>query len=169
MKKRNILLAALAVVLLLSVSIGSALGYFTDHDEGSGEGAIVLRPWTEITETFDSWTKRVVITDYIPDGVDEGAPCFVRVRAYMAGSDVGQVLTISGENWTQNGDWYYYNPILEPEESTTQLNVKINQIPTDPKDGDSFNVVVVYEATPVLYNADGSAYADWNQALNVLN
>ena len=58
---------------------------------------------------------------------------------------------------------------------TTQLFVEIKGIPaysTDEKadntafnqlkDGESFSVVVVYESTPVRYNAAGTAYADWN-------
>ena len=53
------------------------------------------------------------------------------------------------------------------------LNVHINWPPikseTEP-DGavfrDNFNVIVVYESTPVLYNADGSAYADWSFTLD---
>ena len=36
MKKNNILLTALAVVLILSLSIGSALAYFTDWTEADG-------------------------------------------------------------------------------------------------------------------------------------
>ena len=43
--------------------------------------------------------------------------------------------------------------------------------PEDAKEGDDFNVVVVYESTPVLYDEKGDPYpydkADWNQILDV--
>ena len=32
--------------------------------------------------------------------------------------------------------------------------------------GDSFHVAVIYESTPVRYNADGTPYADWDEVLN---
>ena len=34
-----------------------------------------------------------------------------------------------------------------------------------PEDGDSFNVIVVYEAVPARYHEDGTAYADWTQQI----
>ena len=34
------------------------------------------------------------------------------------------------------------------------------------KDGLTFNVVVIYESTPVLYREDGTPYADWNAVLD---
>ena len=173
MRKKTILLTVLAAVLLLSVSIGPALGYFTDHDEESGEASVAVKPWTMIRESFDSWTKHVVITNYVPEGVDEGAPCFVRARAYMAGNEDGQALSISGDGWTGSGsnDWYYYGTILQPKPTepyeTSPLDVKIIKIPQNPKNGDSFNVIVVYEAAPVIYK-NGSAAADWSQAIEII-
>ena len=180
MKKKTILLAALAVVLLLSVSVGSALGFFTDHDEASGERPIVVKPWTYIRESFKGWIKEVVITNYTPSDVDEGAPCYVRARAYMVGNEDGKALEISGNGWTgsSSNDWYYYGEILKPGPkgvapeditdpacSTTGLKVEIKKIPVEEKVGESFNVIVVYEAAPVLYNAAGTPYADWSQAI----
>lgn len=43
--------------------------------------------------------------------------------------------------------------------------MKIDNIP-EGKDGAQFNVVVTYECTPVLYNADGTPYADWTTILD---
>ena len=41
--------------------------------------------------------------------------------------------------------------------------VKIENVPVeDVKDGSEFNVVVIYETTPVLYDESGKPYADWN-------
>lgn len=49
--------------------------------------------------------------------------------------------------------------------------MKISGVPTTDKvkDGDDLNVVVIYEATPVLYDKDGTPYADWKQAVIVDN
>ena len=34
-------------------------------------------------------------------------------------------------------------------------------------EGDSVNIVIVYEYTPVLYDEAGNAYADWDLVLKV--
>lgn len=160
MKRRNILLAALAMTLVLSMSIGPAFAYFTTSTSANGSFAIDVKSTTDITEQFDSWTKHVAVTN------DEGSePVYVRARAF---ADSDHALTYSGTGWTAGTDgWYYYSAILEGGQSTGELLVAIGGIPENPEDGDNFNVVVVYEATPVRYNADGSAQAaDWTVRVN---
>lgn len=72
--------------------------------------------------------------------------------------------------------WWYYDRIMAPiiDEKTGEpgpdvadiLHVGINKVPGTDKDGDSFNVIIVYESAPVQYNADGTALGpkeiDWN-------
>jgi hypothetical protein len=76
-------------------------------------------------------------------------------------------LDYSGDNWSDGGDGYwYYNGYIGNGESTTVLNVEIKNIPAEVKAGDNFNVVVIYETTPVQYDSDGKIIsaieADWN-------
>ena len=51
---------------------------------------------------------------------------------------------------------------MYPKEETAVLKIQILHVPEeDVKQGTNFNVVVVYESTPVLYDEDGNPYADW--------
>ena len=61
--------------------------------------------------------------------------------------------------------------ILNGGESTQDpLIIEINDVPVDEADGaeagDNFNVVVVYESTPVQYDANGDPFADWSIQLD---
>jgi len=50
---------------------------------------------------------------------------------------------------------------------TSVLSVKIENVPeADLENGTMFNVVVIYESTPVMYREDGTPYADWNVVLD---
>ena len=84
--------------------------------------------------------------------------CFVRVKVF-AGSQI--TLTMSGSSWNQGEDGYwYYSDIVPVSGNTEELLAKI-AVPEEYKE--SFNVVVVQECTPVLYEEDGTPYADWNR------
>ena len=56
--------------------------------------------------------------------------------------------------------------------NTEVLNIVINNIPTKEDGlevGDQFNVIVIYESTPVLYDEGGNPLpADWNATLDVV-
>lgn len=159
MKKKSIFLAALAVILVLGASVPFAWGYFSTYTEA--RGGIRLTPWkqeTQIKEEVSNWTKHVVITNSA-----EGSPVYIRARAF-AGSEY-QISYEAGDSWTlQNDGFYYYNSILGPGEETPELLVKINK-PDESEEEQEFNVVVVYESTPVRYDAQGNPYAGWDQKL----
>lgn len=46
-------------------------------------------------------------------------------------------------------------------ESTELFDIQIGDLPED-FDKESFNVVVIQECTPVVYDEDGNPSADWN-------
>ena len=145
-----------AVVLVLTVSLPIALAYFTTYTEA--KGGLELRPWTiEIKEKVENWTKHVVISNS-----EDGAPSYVRVKAF-AGNEVN-LTYLPDEKWELGDDgYYYYQDILQPGEDTSELLVKFEK-PEDPVDGQEFNVIVVYETTPVQYDAAGQPFADWSKA-----
>ena len=93
---------------------------------------------------------------------DFGIDCYVRVKVF-AGSTVG--LSCKGDGWSQGADGYwYYKDIVTPGASASTLVVSI--IGPQDEDAETFNVVVVQECTPVLYDEDGKAYADWTLSLD---
>lgn len=159
MKCKDVLLAAAACMLILSVGAGSAWAYFTTYTEAQGGYAVQLGSQSTVTETLDSWTKHVVITS----DADSGR-VFIRAKAF-AGSQYELGYSSAGGKWELGEDgFYYYSDIVEAGGSTETLDIKINNVPAQVKDGDNFNVVVVYESTPVVYR-DGEAAADWTAGL----
>jgi hypothetical protein len=56
--------------------------------------------------------------------------------------------------------------VLTQGQTTEELLVRIGDVPTELAESASLNVVVVYESTPVLYDAQGQPYADWSVTLD---
>ena len=180
MKKRRLFLTALALVLVLSAGIGGAYAYFTTYTQAEGGLPIALGNERTFEEHFEDWTKTLVVSNQ-PDSVDA---IYVRARVfwpetlYLGPERTPVPLTcdISGEGWSGLiGDYYYYNQVVAPSESTTALTVKISGLQKDSpyfeelEKGDAFNVIVVYESIPVVYDAAGEPVAptaaDWTRNL----
>ena len=163
MKKNAVSLAAfaLAAALLICSAVGSAWAYFTTYAEAKGSHTISLGSKTTVEEKFSAWTKRVTVTN------EEGsAPVWVRAKAFF-GSEYSASYSDENGKWTPGSDgYYYYGDIVNGGESADELLIKIGNIPEDAKDSESFNVIVIYETTPVQYDESGNAYADWTLKLN---
>ncbi len=160
MKRKDILLVILAFALVLSMGIGSAYAYFTSSASASGGLDVSVKPSTDITEPkFDDQTKHVVISNAI--GAE---PVYVRARFFSS-----LPVEISGTKWSAEPDedgWYVYSEIIPGGEQSEELLGKIT-FPADAEDGDNYNIVVVYEATPVQYDADGNPLEpDWTLVLD---
>lgn len=168
MRKRKEYLTILTLAAFLMVAgagIKETWAYFTTFSEAAGGYTIHLGDRTEFTEEFSNQTKHVVITS---DADSE--PVYVRAKAF---SGSNYPLTYSGEGWTLGADdYYYYSHILTGGASTEGLDIRIDGISVDGEEAEKnyFNVVVIYESTPVRYHEDGSAYTiqetDWNELLD---
>ena len=164
--KRSSFLALLAFVLILSLSIGSAMAYFSDTDNTDGKQTITFGAETTITEKVDGLKKTITISN----SENSKVAVFVRVRAFSTHTINGE-----GSGWTKRGDYWYYNTPLEPgpdptTRETSDLIVSIERKPVPVDEDDSFNVIVVYEAVPAMYKEDGtpqpSTYdAAWQQKI----
>ena len=162
MKKKTIVLAALAAVLTLEAAAGSAWAYFTTYTEARGGYPIELEDTTTIREEFSAWTKHVVVASE-----KDSRPVYVRVKA-LNGSEYTLTYTDTCGKWTPGSDgYYYYSDIVNGGEATGGLDIKIGNVPESVEDGSSFNIVVVYETTPVRYDENGKPYADWNATLDI--
>lgn len=167
MKKRNLRVAAaaasvLTASLVLTSGLRNAWAYFTTNTNAEGGHAVILAgEVTTIDEefSFNDWTKRLVVTN-----TDEtGRSVYVRARAFSG--DL-YPLAYGGTGWEAGDDgYYYYGEILDAGGSTQELLVEIQGVPEEVTDPESFNVVVVYETTPVQYDAEGNPYADWQLIL----
>lgn len=158
MKKRRILLALLALALAVSVSIPAAMAYFTTNARAYGSVQIPLGGTTTIEETMGEWSKTLTIS-----ADPDSQPMWVRARAYAPD---GVALNYTpGEGWTKDGDWYYYTTPLASVtpapagtvSKTTTLVVAIDPIKVDEVGlvPDGFEVPVIYESAPVLYDENG--------------
>ena len=175
MRKRNLILITLVFALIICATIQPAIAYFTTYVRAKGGHEVTLGDTTTIKEEFSGWTKKVTIHND-----EKSEPVYIRAKVLYEGK---YDIEVSGSGWTalQQDGYYYYGTsqtaltALNANGDTTQLFVEIKGIPaysTDEKadntafnqlkDGESFSVVVVYESTPVRYNAAGTAYADWN-------
>jgi len=164
MNKKSLFLALLAVILVFSASIGNALAYFTAYTTAEGRKTLTLLPRTTIEEpTANEKKKEIVIAN------TGNAPCFVRVKAF-AGSDIVMNVT-AGNGWTDGdgSDYWYFTPVLMPGASTNKLEIALSNIPEAAENGDSFNIVVVYESVPAIYDSSNDSYvADWTRDVHVV-
>lgn len=156
--KKPLVLAAAAIALTGSLSAGSAMAYFTTYATASGGVRMKMGFTTTVPdEKVDEKGKHVTISnvgDY---------DCFVRVRAF---APVALNYQAPDGGWRDGGDGYwYYEEILPAGETTKQeLNVSY-QFPEGDEKASEFNVVVIQECTPILYDEEGNAYADWNHTV----
>ena len=157
LNKKTLGLAGAALFLTAGLSVGSAMAYFTTYTQVSGGVSLILGTTSTIPEeTVEDWTKHVTIEN--TGDID----CFVRVRAF-AGSQYQDGLVYSGENWSLAADgYYYYSEILSPGERSGELRIAIDNMESN----QSFNVIVVQESAPVIYDGDGNPTGDWDHILD---
>lgn len=153
-------MAAAALVLTAAADLKDASAYFTTYVSAGGSKTIHLGSETEIHEDVSNMTKHVSVQNTSPAN-----DCFVRVKVF-AGSWLNITYTDkseSGSLWKHSDEdgYWYYQEILAPGASTEVLDVKIGDLPTD-FDRDSFNVIVVQECTPVVYDENGTPSANWD-------
>ena len=166
MKRKHLILALLAIVLVLGAAIGPAMAYFSTYTTASGRVPIELGDETEIEERWLDWTKQIAITN------QKGQPVFVRARAYSGMTY--PATTDATEDWYRDGDWWYYRYPVAAGDTATGLSVHVNKVPAgmgegyEPAIGENFNVVIIYESTPVQYREDGTPFADWEMVLDIV-
>ena len=84
------------------------------------------------------------------------------MRAF-AGAQYQDSLVYSGEDWSQAADgYYYYSQILSPGETSGELLIAIDNMDRE----QSFNVIVVQESAPVIYDENGNPTGDWDHILD---
>lgn len=155
--KKPIVLAAAAFVLTGTLAVGSAMAYFTTFV--TAEGSVPLNMGfteTEVEDEVDSAGKHISIKntgDY---------DCFVRVKVFST-IELGYHV---GDGWEQEGGYWYYRDILPAGGSTSELLATFDYPKnTDEDKTEEFNIIVVHECTPVIYNEMGNPSGDWNNTI----
>ena len=154
MKKINLILAVLAVVLILCASIGAASAYFTTYADARGGYVIHMKYESEIEEKVEGNVKQVTISNIAAPGTEPGTyPVFVRARVF-AGNDVNAAG--AGTNWTLSGDYYFYNVPLFTGDHTETLAITVTPAENSTvRPGDPIDVLVTYESVPAVFTATG--------------
>ena len=136
--------ALLAVLLCLSVSIGTAVAYFSDYEEAAGAAVVNLGGQTELIEGEDEANKHIVVNNVGETNM------IVRVAIY--GADEYMNVSYSTDDWQKIGDFYYYKKVLLPKETTSPIKADL-KIEWQGEEPDyNFDVTVVHEAAQAVYN-----------------
>ncbi|MDD3278193.1 MAG: hypothetical protein PHG16_04830 [Lachnospiraceae bacterium] len=159
LSKKKAGLAALALVLVAALSIGTALAYFTTYS--SAEGTVTMdMGFTETVphEKVDKDGKHVTIEnvgDY---------DCYVRVKAFAS---IELKYQAPGNDWNEGEDGYwYYDKILPAKKTSSELTISYTYpVVSDEDKNQEFNIVVVQECAPVIYDGDNQPTADWTNPI----
>lgn len=142
-KKAKCLIAGvLFVVLALPAAV---FAYFTDYESAYGGAILKLEGETELQEEA-STDKKVISVKNIGE-------TDVVVRLAVYGDYIDWESSGIGDNWSRESgdDWFYYDKILHPDESTSEITVMVDKKAAE-ADGHDFNIVVVHESERVAYD-----------------
>ena len=165
--KKTIGLAFTALILVMGLAVGSAMAYFTTYTIGSGSKVLSLGETVTIPDEDVVNGKKEIVIQNTGDH-----DCYVRIKA-LTGANYADSIVYSEPDgvtkWTLGADGYYYYSDVVPAKtgSTSQINVAF-AFPGG-KEFPDFNVIIIQESTPVLYDANGTPYADWNAKADVMN
>ena len=166
MKKRHAFLAVLAIVLVLSASIGAASAYFSTYADAKGGYVLHLGHETEIHEDVDGTVKSVQIRNIAESADDIGRfPVFVRAKVYH-GSDCKVDVTGADGNWEEReeGVYYYSQPLFANDPAspasgidwqTSVLTVDVQPADSNIKAGDVIDVIITYDTVPAVFKTGG--------------
>ena len=167
MKKKylkTICLAAVVLTLVGGIAVENAMAYFTTYVTAKGGYTMELGfTRTEIEEEVEYGKKIITLTntgDY---------DCYARLKA-LTGDVYKESLLYSEPSgagkWTPGSEgYYYYSDIVVPSGVTTELEVKF-AFP-EGKKPTNFNVIIIQECTPVLYDEYGKRIVTFNGYLDV--
>jgi hypothetical protein len=146
-RRSKVYLLVVALVLVLSMTVGLTMAYFSDYTPAKGGKTVALGGQTKVEEKQYEDNK---VIDIVNTGDTD---VVVRVKVIAPGNP--EDLTYSGSGWTDGEDgYYYYNSVL-PAGDTTKTSLKAEwKVPKDL--GDDYNVVVIQESEQAVYYANGS-------------
>ncbi len=133
----------LGILLVALAAPAAAFAYFTDYEDARGGAVIELEGETTIQEEASDAKKDISIKNTGDTDV------VVRVAVY--GDYISGYEFQNADDWTKDGDWYYYEGILAPNQSTSTITAKIDKDKAEAA-GHDFDIVVVHESERVSYN-----------------
>lgn len=156
-------MAALALLLVLTAKTGSASAYFTTYTETAGSGVIAVKPDVEIDEQVYNLQKVICLMN------KGNCACWGRVKLIYP---KGITCSIAGGNhWVSTEDGYYvYDAVIPAGGKTADPLIVDITVENGEIVADTFNVIVIEESIPVQYEEDGRiADPDWNLKMKEQN
>ncbi|MCF0114849.1 MAG: hypothetical protein HUJ56_05800 [Erysipelotrichaceae bacterium] len=153
---RKRLMSLMVMVMVLMVSVGTSLSYFTAYTSAWGTKTLSLVTKTEVQEDMDGQNKEITILN-----TSEKSSVFVRVKIFFTNSQDTTCEIVPGEGWELNekDGFYYYTKALKPGEATTmtKANVEVKTTGDVPADATKTNIVVANEYVLAIYDEKGNA------------
>lgn len=142
------------MVMVLMISVGSTISYFTTYVIAEGSKPVSLELDTDIQEEVVNWRKQIKLSN------NSNVDVYVRLVASAP-------TPITWEYELLNDDWYIdeegycvCKTPVKPGETTSQCNVWIH-VPQGFTD--DFNVMIYEQTTKVKYDSEGNPKApNWN-------
>lgn len=156
MKLKKYFIIAAALALVSAASVGTTMAYFTDTKQATGGVTLSLGD-SRITpkESVDGMVKHVTVEN------TGNYDVFIRVKAVYGENYEVVRADGSDEGWSLKDDgYYYYKDVVKAHEEAPVLNLEV-KVKDDSQVPDSFNIVIVEEASLAIYDADGNASVDW--------
>ena len=161
LKKKSVLIAALAV-LLIGTGVAATLAYLTDKEDALVNTFKVGDVTTEIEEPFEPIPGSNTEFKKEPSVKNIGEnDCYVRARV-LASPEEALLLKEFSNNWTYKEDdgFYYYNDVLPAGGQTDAIFKKVEVTDTSI---DGFEVTVYQEAVQtIVYRENGEPLVDSN-------
>jgi len=117
-KNRKLVITVAALIAIFGVSVGGTLAFLSSVTDEVVNKFTVGTIDTKLNEVIDGLNKEPSV-----ENVGK-SDCLVRIRVTISPSEVldaGMSLDLPGSNWVKIGDYYYYEGIVAPNESTTDL------------------------------------------------
>ena len=150
--RRKLIVAAIATIMILAVSVPNALAYFSTYARIKGTAPLHLGEEVHFSEGPSGEGNKLITLTVDEDSDD----VFVRVKAFAVEEVLDNLTYKDTSKWTESAEddsrIYTYNTVLSAGDTVT-LELIVDAEATGLKE---FNLVVVYEYCPAI---DGAP--DW--------
>lgn len=137
-------LAIVALILCLSVSIGAAMAYFTDYEDAYGGAMLHLGGETQIDEGGSKNEKNITIKN-------TGETNMI-VRVGIFGDEKYLNVSYDSADWAEQDGFYYYKKVLNAGQATSLIHADVNAAWEGSEKPDiDLEVAVVHESVQALY------------------
>ena len=160
MKFKKYCMIAAALTLVSLASVKTTMAYFTDTEQATGGVTPSLGDSRLVPhEKVEGLVKHITVEN------TGNYDVFIRVKAVYGSNYNAEVVVNTSAGWELKDDgYYYYKDVVKAHETAPELQLQIT-VKDNTAVEESFNVVIVQEASLAIYDADGNASVDWTKTV----